>query len=136
MAVTFIREYTDEEGSQFCARIDDIEIGVWPTGFEFIFWGDVFESPCDDEGCRKRTDKGKLCFCHYETAVRTQLENGICNGLSGWDEVESTIRKKIRKRVNHEIETPYPEPAASRFANETWVSDTTGEHLAACIKVL
>jgi hypothetical protein len=115
MAIVFTRE----DGGHYRARIDDIEIKVWPIGYEFILWGDVSDSPCDDEGCRNGRDDGE-CPCPYQTAVRTQLENDYCNGLSGWDEVVTTIRKKLTKSFVPEIDAPYPEPAASRFANDTW----------------
>jgi len=115
MTVTFKRE----DGGHYRACIDDLEIKVWPVGYEFILWGDLFDSPCDDEGCREGRDDGE-CPCPYQFAKRAQLENDYCNGLSGWDEVESVIRKKINSKTNHEIDDPYPEPAASRFANEAW----------------
>ncbi len=110
-AIEFIRE----EGGHYCARIDDLEIKVWPIGYEINRYDEVFESPCDYEtpGCREGRTDGE-CPCPYQLSCGNhQVASDYVNGgFSSLDDVITTVRKKLARY--------YREPAASRFANETW----------------
>lgn len=111
MTIDFIRQ----DGGHYRARIDDLEIKLWPIGYEINRYDEVLESPCDYEkpSCRQgRTDGECPCPYQFSRGNRQVASDYVNGGFSSWDEVVMTVRKLLARL--------YREPAASRFANETW----------------
>jgi hypothetical protein len=115
--------FVSEGHGRYRARIDNIELVVWSTGYHLIVWEDVIDSPCEYDGCHEGLEM-EACIklhgsCPKEVIEHRNMSDDLLNGLSGFAEVESAIRAVLGKR-HHPQEMQYPHAAASRFATAVW----------------
>ena len=117
MSILFAKQ---PDGS-YRAQIEDLEVKITPVGYEIVVWDELSEAPCEYDGCQGEYDTEAECVeahggtCPMEEKTRQQASNELVGGLSGWEEVEKTIRNRFRT-----LRFSYPRAAALRFAKEEW----------------
>jgi hypothetical protein len=96
--ILFVRE----EGGKYCARIQNVELKVWPLGYEINTWSEeIIEDPCDDKRECRDGKEIKVCDCSH--IVRASVESGndyesvYSAPWPTWDEHCARIRNRLRK---------------------------------------
>jgi hypothetical protein len=114
-SIVFVRQ----QGGQYHARIQDVEVNVWSVGYEINTWDEVvIDDPCDSQGrCCEGRDM-TACDCPHIVRACDQsgsdYHSAVSDPLPSWEDIISTVRNKLAKYYkNHN-------PAAQRFATERW----------------